>query len=60
MKRMIEIDADLLEHILNCMCNQKFIHEQKPEMQKEWQSAIDKAYDDGMMVLLSANGRELR
>lgn len=40
----ITIDEDFFEHLLNCMCNQKYIHEQSEETQKEWQEIIDTAY----------------
>lgn len=48
----IIIDADKLEHLLNCMDNQKFIHEQKPATQKEWQSVIDKANREMREILI--------
>lgn len=37
------VDSNELEHLLNCMDNQKFIHEQNEDTQKEWQEIIDKA-----------------
>lgn len=49
--KKIKVSKDLFEHILNCMANQKFIHEQKPGVQKEWQQAIDDAWNDGMKLL---------
>ncbi len=39
----VTVDADKLEHLLNCMDNQKYIHEQKPRTQIEWQRTIDAA-----------------
>lgn len=42
MKKII-VNANELEHLLNCMDNQKFIHEQSEETQKEWQEIIDQA-----------------
>lgn len=47
----ITMDTDKLEHLLNCMCNQKFIHEMSPEVQKEWQEIIDKAYHEARELL---------
>lgn len=42
-KKTVTVDADELEHLLNCMDNQKFIYEQSENTQKEWQEIIDKA-----------------
>ncbi len=50
----ITINADKFEHLLNCMCNQKFIGEQKPEVQKEWQEIIDKAYHEARGLLANS------
>src|SRR5687768_10147373 len=33
----VVVGADALEHLLNCLDNQKFIHEQNEPTQKEWQ-----------------------
>jgi hypothetical protein len=41
--KSVLVDSNELEHLLNCMDNQKFIHEQNEETQKEWQEIIDKA-----------------
>lgn len=41
-----------LEHLLNCMANKNFIHEQSPEIQKEWQDVYDQAWNH-MMSLVS-------
>lgn len=43
MNIFVLVDSDELEHLLNCMDNQKFIHEQNKNTQKEWQEIIDKA-----------------
>jgi SOS-response transcriptional repressor LexA len=48
---MMLIDADKLEHLLNCMANKNFIHEQTEETQKEWQSVYDMAWNEGMALL---------
>jgi hypothetical protein len=45
------IQNDVLEHLLNCMANQKFINEQSPEIQKEWQNIIDQAYHEARTLL---------
>ena len=49
--KQILIDADKFDHLLNCMCNQKYIHEQSPETQTEWQEIIDKAYHEARGLL---------
>lgn len=51
MEQPITIGADQFEHLLNCMCNQKFIHEMNQETQKEWQETIDKAYHEARGLL---------
>lgn len=51
LKNSIMIDADKFEHLLNCMRNQKFIHEQNKETQKEWQKIIDEAYHEARIFL---------
>lgn len=48
---MITIDKDQFEHLLNCMCNQKYIFEMSEEVQKEWQETIDKAYHEARAIL---------
>jgi len=47
----ITINADKFEHLLNCMCNQKFIQEQSEEVQKNWQDIIDKSYHEARGLL---------
>ncbi|MDP4170149.1 MAG: hypothetical protein Q8906_06020 [Bacillota bacterium] len=54
---MILIDEDKLEHLLNCLDNQKFIHEQNEETQKEWQKIIDKANHEMREILNNAYTR---
>lgn len=49
--REVSIGVDQFEHLLNCMCNQKFIHEQSIEGQKEWQEIIDKSYHEARALL---------
>lgn len=39
----IIVDIDEMEHLLNCMDNQKFIHEQNEKTREEWQNVIDSA-----------------
>lgn len=51
LKQTVMIDTDQFEHLLNCMCNQKFIHEQSAKTQKEWQEIIDKAYHEARGLL---------
>lgn len=46
LKKLVFIDKDKFEHLLNCMCNQKYIHEQSEAVQREWQEIIDKAYHE--------------
>jgi hypothetical protein len=50
------VDANLLDHLLNCMCNQKYIHEQRLTTRIEWQKTIDTAYHEMRMFLV--NGRK--
>ena len=47
----VTIDVDKFEHLLNCMCNQKYIHEMNQETQKEWQDIIDKSYHEARSLL---------
>lgn len=51
MNSKITIDVGDFEHLLNCLANQKFINEQTPEVQKEWQEVIDAAWNKGMKEL---------
>jgi DNA-binding transcriptional regulator YhcF (GntR family) len=48
---MMLMDAHALEHLLNCMANKNFIHEQTEEVQKEWQNVYDTAWNEGMLLL---------
>lgn len=58
------VDRDFFEHLLNCLANQKFIHEinadalspdtDYKQVQREGQEAIDKAYRDGHDLLSDA------
>ncbi|MDR3560491.1 MAG: hypothetical protein P4N59_03470 [Negativicutes bacterium] len=50
----ISITTDHFEHLLNCLCNQKYITEQSPEVQADWQERIDAAWNDGMALLSRA------
>ena len=53
MKKNVEIEEDFLEHLLNCLANQKFIplpnKQSKPE--KGMQEVIDKAWNKGMSMV---------
>ena len=59
MKPKITVDRNFFEHLLNCLANQKFIHEINADalecdykkVQKENQQAIDKAYRQGRDLL---------
>ena len=52
MARMaLGIDAGWFEHLLNCMANQKFIHEFPEDEREEAQSVIDDAWLSGMEIL---------
>lgn len=51
LKNIITIDKNKFEHLLNCMCNQKYIHEQCKEVQEDWQSIIDKSYHEARGLL---------
>jgi hypothetical protein len=51
LKHTITMDKDKFEHLLNCMCNQKYIGEMSSEIQKEWQEIIDKAYHEARGLL---------
>ena len=46
----ITVSKIFFEHLLNCLANQHFISELSPEMQKENQEAIDKAWREGMFI----------
>lgn len=60
----ITISKDFFEHLLNCLCNQKYIGElptngdsisvgkqHYDSVQEEGQSAIDKAWNQGMFIM---------
>lgn len=60
MGRMIQIDSDKFEHLLNCMCNQKYLHGYPADMTENaahLQEIIDKAWNDGMTLLSENNNR---
>jgi len=46
----ITISKSYFEHLLNCLANQKYIEELSPDMQKENQQYIDKAWRQGMFI----------
>lgn len=51
LKTHMIINIDDYEHLLNCMCNQKFIHEQSGKMREENQKIIDDAYHKARHLL---------
>lgn len=51
MKQMIEVDINFFEHLLNCMLNQKFLHEQSKEERERNQRVIDEALQKGMDLI---------
>lgn len=70
MSKVISIDVEFFEHLLNCLANQKFIGEPPPcgdamalskdeynTIQKENQAKIDEAWNKGM-TLLSEFGKK--
>lgn len=54
--REITMDRDYFEHLLNCLANQKYVHQINADatecdyktIQKKNQKVIDKAWRDGM------------
>lgn len=54
MAKIIEVTEDLFERLLNCLANQKYIGEMTEEVQKDWQEAFDKTWNEGMAVLSQA------
>ena len=50
-KKYISIDADEFEHLLNCMCSQKFLQELLPKDRKKNQKVIDEAYHAARAML---------
>ena len=60
--KLVVMTSDELEHLLNCMCNQKYIHERSKEVQKDWQGIIDKSYHKarGLLSIRSKRGDEER
>lgn len=57
---LIIIEVDFLEHLLNCMANQKFInsHDCTESWKSKEQKAIDKAYHEGRQILSSINNKK--
>lgn len=47
----ITIDRSFLEHLLNCLANQKYIHSLRDEDKTDFQAIIDKAWSEGMDIL---------
>lgn len=69
MNKTITLDRDEYEHLLNCLANQKFIHEvnadglsegeeKVKQMQSEAQQAIDTAWRKGMDLLHDTQERK--
>jgi hypothetical protein len=56
----ILIDKDEFEHLLNCMCNQKFLNFPRNKSEdtgkEDWQEIIDKAYDKARELLHKPKG----
>jgi len=50
----MQIEREFFEHILNCLANQKFIHELSPEMRSEVQASIDRVWLTGMDMLFNS------
>lgn len=58
--KTIKIERSFFEHLLNCLCNQKFIRQINADalecdykkIQQENQQIIDKAWRDGMDALM--------
>ena len=47
----MEIDRDVFEHLLNCLANQKYVHELRLDERVKAQSIIDAAWQQGMDLL---------
>jgi len=47
----IKVKVDFLEHLLNCLANQKYMHEQAADTAGENQKVIDEAWQTGMDMI---------
>jgi len=57
----ITINEALLEHLLNCLANQKYMETHDESMPpSDNQIAIDKAWNEGMEILLKHQSRNIR
>ena len=54
----MEIERDLLEHILNCLASQKSLHEMRLDERVKLQAVIDEAWRRGMELLTAADAAE--
>lgn len=56
--KLIIIDVDFFEHLLNCLANQKYIDFDEEKL-SENQKAIDKAYRKGREMINHLNCQEI-
>lgn len=54
----MEIERDVFEHLLNCLANQKYLHEMKLDQRVKMQAVIDEAWRKGMDLLAAADAGE--
>ena len=54
----VDIERDFFEHLLNCLANQKYVHEQKLDARVKVQAVIDAAWRKGMDLLAAADTAE--
>ena len=54
----MEIERDVLEHILNCLATQKHLHEMRLDERVRAQAVIDAAWRMGMDLLSAADAAE--
>ena len=48
---VVTISKNYFDHLLNCLANQKYLHEQSPADRKNGQEVIDKAWRSGMFIM---------
>ena len=51
----MEIEREVLEHLLNCLADQKYLHEAKLDVRVKLQAVIDEAWRKGMDLLAAAD-----
>lgn len=56
MTDIMQVEVKFFHHLLACLANQKYIHEHLPEKRREFQEAIDKAWNEGMEMLSRKQG----